>query len=250
VLTGEVHPYSVTGIASVANPGLDRNWTGHHFSQSNWYASGRFAWNPDLSARQIADEWARMTFTNEPKTLDTIRTMMMTSHETYVNYTMPIGLHHLIGGNHYAPMPEVAKMPRADWTATYYHQASPDAIGFDRTLRGNRAVEQYFPPVREVFDDVNRIPEKFLLWFHRLPWTHRMQSGRTLWEELVAKYHQGVREAEALQKTWASLAGQVDAQRHQEVADRLAIQVRDAAAWRDHCLKYFQQFSKMAITER
>jgi alpha-glucuronidase len=247
VLEGQVHPYTVTGLASVTNPGLDRNWTGHHFSQSNWYASGRMAWNPEVSAQQVAEEWTRMTFGNSPKLVETIRAMMMTSRETYVKYTMPLGLHHLIGGNHYAPMPEVAKMQRADWTATYYHQASPEGVGFDRTTRGNRAVEQYFPPVREVFDDVNRIPEKYLLWFHRLPWTHRMKSGRTLWDELVFTYDQGVTEAEALRRTWMSLAGQVDPQRHREVTDRLDIQVKDAAAWRDHCLQYFQQFSKMPI---
>ena len=246
-IEGAIHPYRVTGMVSVANPGLDRNWCGHHFSQSNWYASGRLAWNPELSAQQIADEWTRMTFSNEPKAVETIRGLMMSSRETFVNYTMPLGLHHLIGGDHYAPMPQNAKAPRADWTATYYHQASADAIGFDRTMRGNQAVGQYFPPVRDQFDNVKTCPEIFLLWFHRLGWDHRLQSGKTLWAGLCEKYHQGAAEAAAMQQTWQGLSGQIDPQRHKEVADRLAIQVADAARWRDQILQYFQGFSKRPI---
>jgi alpha-glucuronidase len=247
VLEGQVHPYRVTGIASVANPGLDRNWTGHHFSQSNWYASGRLAWNPELPARQIAEEWTRMTFSNDPKTVQTITELMMGSRETFVNYTMPLGLHHLIGGNHYAPMPQNARAQRADWTATYYHQATAEAIGFDRTMKGNGATGQYFPPVRDLFDNVQTCPEIYLLWFHRLPWTYKMKSGKTLWAEMCGKYYLGVRQAEAMQKTWQSLAGQVDPQRHKEVADRLQIQVTDATAWRDQILGYFSGINKLPI---
>jgi alpha-glucuronidase len=247
VLEGAVVPQRVTGIATVLNPGLDRNWCGHHFSQANWYAAGRLSWNPGLSARQIADEWTRMTFGNDAATVKTIVDLMMGSREAFVNYTMPLGLHHLIGGNHYAPMPQNAKAPRADWTATYYHQASPDAIGFDRTLRGNKAVEQYFPPVRDQFDSLATCPEIFLLWFHRLPWDYKLKSGKTLWAGLVDKYHEGARQALAMQQTWISLADKIDPQRHKEVADRLAIQVADAQKWRDEILQYFQQFSKLPI---
>jgi alpha-glucuronidase len=246
-IEGAVHPYRVTGLVSVVNPGLDRNWCGHHFSQSNWYASGRLAWNPGLSAEQIADEWTRMTFTNDAKAVQTIRDMMMSSREAFVNYTMPLGLHHLIGGDHYAPMPQNAKAPRADWTATYYHQASADGIGFDRTMKGNQAVGQYFPPVRDTFDSLSTCPEKFLLWFHRCGWDYRLKSGKTLWDELCARYAQGAAQAAALQATWRSLADQIDPQRHKEVADRLEIQVADAAKWRDHILEYFRGFSKRPI---
>jgi alpha-glucuronidase len=247
VLEGAVIPQRVTGIVSVLNPGLDRNWCGHHFSQANWYASGRLAWNPELGAKQVAEEWTRMTFSNEPKTVDAINALMMGSREAFVNYTMPLGLHHLIGGDHYAPMPQNAKAPRADWTATYYHQAATDGIGFDRTMRGNKAVGQYFPPVRDLFDSLATCPEVFLLWFHRCPWDYKLQSGTTLWEGICAKYQEGARQAAAMQATWQSLAGQIDAQRHKEVADRLAIQVADAAQWSDQILKYFQGFSKLPI---
>jgi len=243
VLAGKVHPTHITGMVSVTNPGLDTNWCAHHFSQSNWYAFGRLAWNPELSAEKIADEWTRMTFNNNEKTVAIIRNMMMGSHETYVNYTMPLGLHHLIGGNHYAPMPWNSRAPRADWTATYYHQGAENGIGFDRTKRGSNAVEQYFPPVCDMFDDITKCPEEFLLWFHRCAWDHRMRSGKTLWEALCATYQQGVAGTAAMQKAWQSLDGKIDTRRHKEVAERLSIQVADAAKWREHSLEYFGRFS-------
>lgn len=247
VLAGKTHPSRLTGMASVTNPGLDTNWCGHHFSQSNWYAFGRLAWNPALFAETIAEEWARMTFTNDDNTGGVIREMMMSSHETFVKYTMPLGLHHLIGGDHYAPMPWNNRAPRADWTATYYHQASADGLGFDRTKRGDRAVEQYFPPVCDLFDDIAHCPEKYLLWFHRCAWEYRMKSGRTLWAELCAKYQEGAKQAVALQTTWQSLDGKIDSRRHREVAERLAIQVADSAKWRDQILEYFARFSKRPV---
>jgi alpha-glucuronidase len=172
---------------------------------------------------------------------------MMRSREIYLNYTMPLGLHHLIGGNHYAPMPQNSGGPRKDWTAVYYHQASPEGIGFDRTSKGDNYVGQYFPPVRDMFDNLATCPETYLLWFHRLPWTYKLKNGQTLWDGLVAHYSQGVKDAAAMQATWSGLAGTIDPQRHKEVAERLEIQVTDAARWRDQILTYFQEFSKLPI---
>lgn len=247
VLAGQVQPSRITGMASVVNPGLDPNWCGHHFSQSNWYACGRLSWNPELSAENIAEEWTRMTFTNDDQTVAVIRDLMMGSRETFVNYTMPLGLHHLIGGDHYAPQPWNARAARSDWTATYYHKASEDGIGFDRTRRGNQAVEQYYPPVCDGFDDITKCPEEYLLWFHRCAWDYRMKSGKSLWDELCAKYQGGAEQAVELQKKWQSLAGKIDSRRHQEVSERLAIQVADSAKWRDQILEYFGRFSKKPV---
>ncbi len=247
VLAGKVNPSNLTGMVSVTNPGLDANWCGHHFCQSNWYAFGRLAWNPDLSAGKIAEEWTRMTFGNDDKTVATICEMMMSSRETFVNYTMPLGLHHMIGGDHYAPMPWNDRAPRPDWTATYYHQASADGIGFNRTKQGDRAVEQYFPAACDRFDDINQCPEKVLLWFHRCAWDYKTKSGRILWDELCARYYEGAKQAAALQQTWGSLEGKIDSRRHKEVADRLAIQVADSAKWRDQILQYFAGFSKRPV---
>ena len=247
VLDGSVHPSPITGMAAVAGTGSDVNWTGHDFSQSNWYAFGRLAWDHEIPAEHIAEEWVLQTFTRDARAVDAIRGMMMSSRETFVNYTMPLGLHHLIGGDHYAPMPWNEKDRREDWTAKYYHRADEKGVGFDRTDRGSNAVGQYFPPLRDVFNDVNRCPETLLLWFHRVPWDHKMRSGRTLWQELCGKYHQGHREAEQLQARWRSLVEQIDPDRHRAVAERLTIQVAHAAQWRDECLKYFQRFSQMPI---
>ncbi|HZQ47403.1 MAG TPA: alpha-glucuronidase, partial [Verrucomicrobiae bacterium] len=246
-LDGSLQPATVTGMVSVTNPGSDRNWCGHHFSQSNWYAFGRLAWNHELSAEQIAEEWTRMTWTNDDKSVAVIKDLMMGSRETFVNYTMPLGLHHMIGGNHYAPMPENSGGSRRDWTAVYYHQASASGIGFDRTKTGDKAVEQYFPQVCDMFNDMETCPQIYLLWFHRCAWDYQLKSGKPLRDELCLHYNAGVRAAAAMQQTWKSLEGKVDAQRHKEVADRLAVQVADSAAWRQHILNYFAQFSKRPI---
>ncbi len=238
-------------MVSVANPGLDANWCGHHFSQANWYASGRLAWNHELPAAQIAEEWTRMTFTNDTKTVATIREMMMTSREAFVNYTMPLGLHHLIGGNHYAPMPQNDKAPRATGPRRTIIRRRPTAIGFDRTMRGNQAVGPVFPagprPVRQPRDLSGGVPA--------LVPSLRVGLQAEIRQDAVERHSarsttQGAEQAAAMQTTWQSLAGRIDAQRHKEVADRLAIQVADAATWRDQILQYFQGFSKRPIVAR
>ena len=237
---------AIAGIAGVANTGSDVNWTGHHFGQANWYAYGRLAWNPDLDAGEIADEWIAMTWGHAVRS--TLRPLMLESREIYVDYTMPLGLHHLIGGDHYAPMPENPDPRRADWSAIYYHRADAAGIGFDRTRKGSNAVDQYRPPLGDRFNDPATCPEKFLLWFHRLPWDYRMSSGRTLWEEIVRHYHAGADRARTMVSRWQTLRGQIDDERYQAVLSKLQQQADDAAAWRDHCLKYFQQFSQRSIS--
>jgi len=246
-IDGSLHDYAITGIAGVANTGSDTNWTGHHFAQANWYAFGRIAWDPNLTPEQIADEWLAMTFTTDAATRRTLREMMLASWDALIDYSMPLGLHHLIAGDHYAPAPWNATEPREDWTAVYYHRADEKGVGFDRTRRGSNAVGQYFPPLRDRFDDVATCPESLLLWFHRVPWDHRMSSGRTLWDELCFRYHDGAEAAQRMAATWDSLAGKIDPQRHREVAERLKVQVEHAGAWRDQCVAYFQRFSKRPV---
>jgi alpha-glucuronidase len=239
VVDGSLHGYARTGIAGVANTGDDRNWTGHDLAQANWYAYGRLAWDPSLAAEAIADEWIGLTFTRDPRAAAALRAMMMGSRETLVRYSMPLGLHHLIGGDHYAPMPENGEAPRADWTATYYHRADKDAVGFDRTASGSNAVAQYRSPLRERWSDPATVPPELLLWFHRLPWDRKLASGRTVWEEIVADYERGAAEAADLQRQWTTLQGSIDAERYEAVRARLRVQAEDAAAWRDHCIGYF-----------
>ncbi len=250
VVDGTVHRYRRTGIAGVANTGSDQNWTGHHFGQANWYAYGRFAWNPDLAAAAIADEWIQMTWSHAPRVRETIRSIMLGSREALVDYSMPLGLHHLIGGDHYAPMPENPDPRREDWSAIYYHRADRNGIGFDRTRRGSGAVDQYHKPLSDRFDNLATCPENLLLWFHRLPWDHRLRSGGTLWEGLVRHYDRGVASARSMVSAWEGLRGEIDPERFEAVLGKLRIQAADAEAWRHKCLRYFQQFSGRPIDAR
>lgn len=248
VIDGSLDGHALTGIAGVANIGSDRNWSGSHFDQANWYAFGRLAWNPDLASRDIAVEWTRMTFSNDPAVVEPVVGMMMASREAVVDYTGALGLHHVMGrGHHYGPGPWVEGGPRADWTSVYFHRADANGIGFDRTRRGSDAVSQYAPPVAEVFDDVARTPEQFLLWFHHVPWTHPMRSGRPLWDELVLRYDRGVSAVRDMRATWADLDGRIDAARHAQVAAFLAIQQDEAQWWRDASIAYFQSISGLPL---
>ncbi|MDF9799501.1 alpha-glucuronidase [Catalinimonas alkaloidigena] len=250
VIDGSLHNYQITGMAGVANIGTDRNWTGHHFGQANWYTFGRMAWDMNMSSRDIADEWIGMTFSNDEGAMRNIRTMMLNSHEAVVNYMTPLGLHHIMGaGHHYGPGPWVAEMPRADWTSVYYHQADKEGIGFDRTETGSNAVEQYFPPVARKFGEPESCPNKYLLWFHHLDWDYKMKSDNILWDEIAFHYQAGVDSVRLMQEKWNSLESEIDQERFQHVKSFLEIQEKEADWWKDACLNYFQTFSKLPIPE-
>jgi alpha-glucuronidase len=250
VVDGSLYSQRLTGMAGVANTGSDRNWTGHHFAQANWYAFGRLAWNPAFTSRQIAGEWIRMTFTSDPKTIEVIVRIMLESHEALVDYMTPLGLHHIMwGGHHYGPAPWWDTEPRADWNPVYYHRADEHGLGFDRTETGSNTLSQYRAPIRERFANWTTCPEEFLLWFHHVPWDYRMRSGRKMWDELALHYQRGVNWARDTRKEWNALAGVIDSERHREVAQKLAIQERDAVWWKDAVLLYFQTFSKRPLPE-
>ncbi|MBS7458562.1 alpha-glucuronidase family glycosyl hydrolase [Coralloluteibacterium stylophorae] len=250
VIDGSLHGHGLTGMAGVANIGSDRNWSGSIFDQANWYAFGRLAWDPHASARAIAGDWARMTFSNDDGFVGPVVDMMMGSRQAAVDYMTPLGLHHLMGeGHHYGPAPWVEGGPRADWTSVYYHRATPEGIGFDRSSGGSDAVAQYADPVARVFDDPKQVPEDLLLWFHHVPWDWRMRSGRTLWDELVHRYSRGVAYVRGMRETWSGLAPYVDAERHAEVAAFLAIQEQEAQWWRDASIAYFRTFSQRPLPE-
>jgi alpha-glucuronidase len=249
VTDGTLIPNRHKAIAGVANIGEDTNWNGHHFAQSNWYAFGRQAWDHTLTADQIADEWIRMTFTGDPAFLAPVKDMMLASHEAVVNYMMPLGLHHLFAwGHHYGPEPW-CYIPgaRPDWLPRYYHNASEKGIGFNRTRSGSNAVDQYFPPLNDIYNNINTVPEEYLLWFHHAPWDYTMKSGRTLWAEMAYKYQEGVDSVRSFQKIWDRMEPYVDAPRFQHVQSRLRIQSRDAIWWRDAIMLYFQTYSGLPI---
>jgi alpha-glucuronidase len=248
VLDGSLHAYKRTAMAGVANTGTDRNWSGSIFDQANWYAYGRLAWDPGLDSKTIAEEWVRMALSNDDAFVGPVVDMMMKSREAVVDYMTPLGLHHLMGrGHHYGPGPWVEGGPRADWTSVYYHRATKDGIGFDRTPTGSNATAQYARPIAALFNDRKRIPEKFLLWFHHVPWDDKMASGRTLWHELVHSYTRGVNTVAEMRSTWAKLDGFVDDERHSQIATFLAIQEKEAKWWRDASIAYFQTFSQRPL---
>ena len=248
IADGSISQHVLSGMAGVANIGSDINWCGHPFAQANWYALGRLAWNHNLSSEQIADEWLRMTFSNDDSFVKPLKEIMINSRETTVQYMTPLGLHHIMGyGHHYGPAPWVDKAPRADWTCTYYHKADSNGIGFDRTKTGSNAISQYRPEVQKQWEDAATCDEKYLLWFHHQPWTYTMKNGRTLWNELCYQYYTGADHVKQMQQTWHSMKNKTDKQRYEQVSMLLQIQYEEAVWWRNACLLYFQSFSKMPI---
>src|SRR5688572_1702542 len=248
VIDGSLENHEYSGMAGVSNIGNERNWTGHPFAQSNWYALGRLAWDHTLSSSQIADEWIRQSFTNDKKFVEPVKKIMLGSREAMVNYMTPTGLHHIMGtSHHYGPAPWVSNAGRADWNPVYYHRADSIGIGFDRTSKGSNAVSQYAPEVARMFENLNTCPEEYLLWFHHIPWNYKMKSGRTLWNELCHKYNEGVDSVRSMKKTWNGLNGLIDNERFNQVKMLLTIQEKEAVWWRNACLLYFQTFSKLPI---
>jgi alpha-glucuronidase len=219
----------------------------------DWYAFGRLAWDHQLTAEEIADEWIRLTLSKNPDVIEPVKQMMMASRENTVNYITPLGLHHMMGwGHHYGPAPWIKDKHRDDWTSVYYHRANSSGIGFDRTAAGSNAVSQYHPPVAQKFASLQTCPDEYLLWFHHLKWDYRMKSGKTLWEELCYHYYKGIESVRKMQITaegtgWNSLQGKIDEESFQHVQTMLKIQEKEAVWWRNACLLYFQTFSQQPI---
>jgi alpha-glucuronidase len=247
VIDGSLHGYKRTGMAGVANIGADRNWTGSQFDQANWYAFGRLAWDPTLQPSIIAREWVRMTFSNESRFTEPVVDMMMKSREAVVDYMTPLGLSHQMSASHFGPAPWLAGAAQEDTKSLYFSRADSDGIGFDRTATGSNAVAQYAPELAARFSDLANTPEKYLLWFHHVPWSYRMTSGKSLWDELVGHYAHGVRVVSGMRQTWQGLGSFVDADRYAQVSAFLAIQEHEAQWWRDANIAYFQSLSKRPL---
>ena len=250
-----VSPDKLKGIAGVSNIGDNANWCGHPFSQANWYAFGRLAWNPSISSEEIAHEWLIQTYgCKDERFTKPVEMMMLTSREACVNYMMPLGLHHIFKfDHHYGPEPDGFKAEYPlEWCPVYYHQADSNGIGFNRSSDGTDAVGQYPEPYRSLYDNLATCPEEYLLWFHHVPWNYRMKSGSTLWEELCMRYNMGVSMVETYRDYWHTSTKEYmkDHITEWEMTDSLLnVQLASAKEWRDVCLKYFQTFSKMNIDE-
>ena len=250
---GFVNPSKLVGISGVANIGDDANWCGHPFSQANWYAFGRLAWNPSLTAEEIAHEWLVQTYENQnEKFTKPVEMMMMTSREACVNYMMPLGLHHIFKfDHHYGPEPDgfIASYP-LEWCPVYYHKADTKGIGFDRSSKGTDAVGQYPEPYRSLYDNIETCPEEYLLWFHHVAWNYKMKSGSTLWQELCMRYNMGVAMVEVYRDYWHTSAKQYmkgHEQEWQHTDSLLNVQLENAKEWRNTCLKYFQNYVSSTV---
>lgn len=248
IIDGSSEKHALTGMAGVSNIGNERNWTAHPFAQANWYAFGRLAWDHTLSSSDIAGEWIRQTFGNDPVLVAQTKEIMLASREAMVNYMTPLGLHHIMGyGSHYGPAPWYNKALRADWNPVYFHRADSIGVGFDRTATGSNALAQYAPELQKFYGDRATCPDEYLLWFHHVGWTEKLRSGKTLWSELVDHYYRGVDSVRAMQKKWKSLAGHIDEERYHQVSMLLDIQEKEAVWWRNACVLYFQTFSHLPI---
>jgi alpha-glucuronidase len=248
VMDGSLDGHGLTAVAGVANIGSDRNWCGHPFLQSNWYAFGRLAWNYDLKNEGIVDEWLKMTFSLPTENERILKEIMLNSRENMVNYMTPLGLHHIMTyGSHYGPAPWVDFASRPDWNCIYYHKADSLGIGFDRTVTGSNALSQYTPSVSALFSDLKTCPDEYFLWFHHVPWNYKMKSGETLWKEMCYKYYLGVEVVRSTQIVWENMRPYIDSQRFEQVKMLLTVQEHEAVWWRNACVLYFQTFSKMPI---
>ena len=248
VIDGTLQKHSLSAISGVTNIGSDANWTGSHFNQANWYVYGRMAWDPDVSAQSVAADWVGQTFSNDPLLVTPVVGLMMSSRQTLVNYMEPLGLAHMMGtDHHYGPAPWVSNLSQPEWNPTYYHKADTTGLGFDRTSTGSNAVSQYASPVGQAFGNRATVGDDSLLFFHHVGWGEKLDTGKTLWEELVRRYSQGVDDVGHMREAWATVKTRVDSKRFGEVTDLLQIQHYEARWWRDACLSYFATFSKLPV---
>lgn len=241
--------HSRSAMAGVANIGDVVNWTGSDMAQANWYAFGRLCWNTELSAAQIAEEFLKQTFSTDEHFVEPVRQLLLRSWDTAVSYMMPLGLHHIFAfGHHYGPEPWCAPPnTRPDWLPKYYHRADSIGIGFDRTIRGSKAVLQYHEPLATLYGNLETCPEEYLLWFHHVPWEYVMRNGLTLWDNLCYIYNSGVEDAREFVDLWQNVQPYIDTERYEAMLMRFERQARDAEWWRDACLFYFQMYSRRPI---
>ncbi|WP_324721717.1 alpha-glucuronidase family glycosyl hydrolase [Salinimicrobium sp. HB62] len=250
VIDGSLHNKKLTGMAGVANIGTAKNWTNHPFGQANWYGFGRLAWDPYLSSEKIAEEWLKMTFSNDNEFVEPMKEQMLNSREAVVKYMTPLGLHHIMAtGHHYGPGPWVDDLSRPEWNPVYYHKADSLGVGFDRTATGSNALEQYAEPISQQYSSPETTPEKYLLWFHHLPWDYEMKNGKTLWTNLALTHQEGVEDVKEMKSTWEEMEEYVDKERYERVSMLLDIQLKEAKWWRDAVLSYFQKFSDMELPD-
>ncbi|HTD21041.1 MAG TPA: alpha-glucuronidase family glycosyl hydrolase [Terriglobales bacterium] len=230
------------GFVSVVNVGLDANWLAHPLAMANLYAFGRLAWNPDVSANAIAEEWIQLTFGNDPVIVQTITAIQLVSWHIYESYTGPLGGGTLtdILGSHYGP--GVDSSERNGWGQ--WHRAAHEGVGMDRTVStGTGYVGQYPPAVARLYESVESTPDELLLFFHHVPYTHVLHSGKTVIQHIYDSHYEGAERAQQYVQQWKSLKGRIDEERYAATLARLEYQAGHAIVWRDAICNWFLRVS-------
>jgi alpha-glucuronidase len=242
LVTGRVFDRPTGGFAGVANVGMDASWLGNSMAMANLYGFGLLAWNPDLSAEKIIEEWTRLTFGNDPQVVRTIDKMQLSSWHIYENYTGPLGAGTLtsVTGDHYDPAPESSE--RNGWGQ--WHRADHKGIGMDRTIAtGTGFIGQYPPAIQKKYEPLPSCPDQLLLFFHHVPYTHILDSGKTVIQYIYDSHYDGAEEAAGLGEQWKTLQGRVDEPRYREILALLEYQAGEAVGWRDTICNWIYQLS-------
>lgn len=244
-VSGSLFGRRLGGIAAVSNIGNDANWTGHVLAQANLYGFGRLSWNPRLTAEQIAREWIYLTFGTEPRLVETILNILLNSWRAYENYTAPLGVGWMVNPDHHYG-PNVDGYEYSRWGT--YHFADRDGIGVDRTVKtGTGYAAQYYKPHADRYESPDTCPDELLLFFHHVPYTHKLHSGKTVIQHIYDTHFAGAEQAADFLESWLTLEGSMDARQFENVRGRLQQQAQHALEWRDQINTYF--FRKSGIAD-
>ncbi len=245
LVSGDVFRRQTGGFIGVANVGLDANWLGSSMAMANLYGFGRLAWNPNLSAEEIVDEWTRLTFASDPLVIETISKIQLTSWHVYESYTGPLGVGTLtnILGNHYDPGPESSE--ENGWGQ--WHRADHEGIGMDRTVAtGTGFIGQYPSEVQDLYESLERCPDNLLLFFHHVAYTHVLHSGKTVVQHIYDSHYEGAQDAQAFITEWKALDGRIDGERYRDILTRFEYQAGEAMVWRDAICNWIFNLSRIA----
>ena len=245
LVSGRVFHRPLGGFAGVANVGLEANWLGSALAMANLYGFGRLAWNPGLSSENIIDEWTRLTFGSDPVVVKTIANLQLSSWQVYESYTGPLGAGTLtnIVGNHYDPGPQSSE--ENGWGQ--WHRADHQGIGMDRTMAtGTGHIGQYPPEVQKIYESLAACPDNLLLFFHHVPYTYVLHSGKTVIQHVYDSHYDGATRAHDFVAEWKTLEGRVDRERYRDILARLEFQAGEAVKWRDAICNWIHGLSGIA----
>lgn len=246
IVSGKIFKQKYHGFAAVSNIGSDQNWTGHDLAQANLYAFGRLAWDPDISAKNIAEEWIKLTFGNEKKLVETLLDILMDSWEIYEKYTAPLGIGWMVNPNHHYG-PSVDGYEYSKWGT--YHRADLNGLGIDRSVKsGTGYAGLYHKPNSEIYETPQTCPDELILFFHYLPYNYKLKSGKTIIEHIYDAHFEGVKKVEDLINKWISIKNLIDEERYNNILKKFEEQLEHSKEWRDVINTYF--YRKTGINDK